>query len=94
MSDPLDMSLLDGGDDFKPRPPSDTRKTDVPAAEGWPRREPVRTPETAQLGLRTKFEDVEKFKRLAHEGNWTQPQLLRRMMRAYEMHPDKAELGR
>ncbi len=103
---PLDFNMLDEtaepAVEFRPRAPEETRKVSELGQGGWtgdptPPPEPVLVkapPEYAQLGLRTLREDVEKFKALAFDGNWSQPQLLRRMMRAYEAHPNKGELGR
>ena len=72
-------------------------------AEPWPSREPRSVPvgvgqgpaptEMIQLSMRAPRRDVEEFKRLARLGNYSQPQMLRRMLRAYLEHPNKNDLG-
>lgn len=85
-----------GLDDFKPREKRSTavRRTDEVGT--WPSREPVpqRSRATEQLAMRLPYEDKELFDKLAEEGNLSKPQLLRRMIRAYQSHPDPSSLGK
>ena len=63
--------------------------------QSWPSREPVqpRSKATEQLAMRVPKEDIMLFNQLAAEGKFSKPQLLRRMMKAYQNHRNKENPG-
>lgn len=74
---------------------SSARKALEPGGQGpenpW---EKVAPTELMQLGLRAPARDVRKFKEIAKQNNFSQPQLLRILLRAFEDHPNKEQLGK
>ena len=73
-------------DAFQPRSEERCRViTDINVDE-WPSREPQKTKSRAveQIAMRVPKEDLDLFNQLASEGNFSKPQLLRRLMRVYQ----------
>lgn len=73
---------------------SGRKRIQVEDGPQWPSREPKPAPQlaTAQLSMRLPPTEKQLFDELARRSRLSKPELLRRMMRAYQQHPNPDEL--